>query len=204
MKKFLFIFINLYLLMILNCFGQSNYQRPSVTLTDRQIVTERPIDKYFPIPYFPETMQTILGINISEISPDWINACQYKAELFTSSQQLFYNQLTLTRMQNDGMWFTDFEFDFDRDGYMESMCYGAFRTKDKRIGNYLLIIKKTNQKNVILLKKIFWEEPGRFACFYKQNNDNTVYFGSGLINSELQWKITWENNKPVVINLYDD
>jgi hypothetical protein len=52
-----------------------------------------PIEKIFPVPYFPRKQNYLASIPISAISMEWVSACIYSIDLMTERQKAFFLSL---------------------------------------------------------------------------------------------------------------
>ncbi len=157
------------------------------------------VEKIFPIPYFPAKEANILGMPVSVFSKEWVSACIYSEQIMNSAQAAFIK--SLPSMQDEGNWGTSFEGDFDGDGNIEGVYYGAYQDTGGMIGNFLLVTRGSGENRVPLLLREFVDSGGRFACFYLVKKDHSLLFGSGLVGSELNWKLTWKSDGPQLINM---
>jgi hypothetical protein len=158
-----------------------------------------PIERIFPLPYFPEKKTVLLGMPLSTFSRNWVAACIYSENIMNSKQLKLFK--SLSPMEDKGIWGTYFERDFDGDGNNETVNYGAYQNANDEIGNFLLITRRVKDKVKILLMREFKDEAGHFACFYLIYKNNSIMFGSRLIDSELSYLLEWQNNEPILIDM---
>ena len=67
--------------------------------------------------------------------------------------------------------------------------------------------KKNRGTKVILqnckLVKLLENEEQKICCFYRISGKDEAFFGTGIIDSELGWKLCWSNGKIELIEMYD-
>ena len=155
----------------------------------------------FPIPYIPSNEKEILGLSLNELDTHWESACVYSEKVMNKQQISVFR--SLPKLQDNGEWCLNIQDDIDNDGFMEHINCGAFVTKEKTEGNFLLITKFTNKKNKLIFLKQFSGEP-KICCFYRISGKDEAFFGTGIIDSELGWKLCWSNGKIELIEMYDE
>ena len=192
----LIIFNICFLILLLSC------HKNKVKSVENIAVPEYTYQKdVFPVPYIPINEKKILGIELNELDTQWESACVYSEKLMNEQQISLIR--SLPRLQDDGEWCFSIQDDIDNDGFIESINCGAFVTKEKKAANFLLIIKFADEKNKVIFLKEFHGEP-KMCCFYRISDNDEAFFGSGIIDSELGWKLCWSNGKIELIEMYTE
>lgn len=148
-------------------------------------------DRLFPSPYFPAQDLEIAGRPVAEIGQGWREAGIYTETRLDARQKAWV--ATLEPAGGEGLVGPGFQGDFDGDGKMESVVYGAYR-KDSGEGNFVLVTRDAAEEPEVLLLKEFPGTPA-FTVFTLKS-DGSLWFGGGIDAGEVTMRIAWTGTTP--------
>jgi hypothetical protein len=94
-----------------------------------------------------------------------------------------------------------FSRDFDGDGRVETVSYGAFENQAGDEGNFVLVTRDTEPPQVLLKKEL--PGPPRFSVFTLKP-DGSLWFGGGIDAGEVTMTLSWDGGNPVFRRLTGD
>lgn len=181
----------LLMLALVSC-NPRKTQEPKVPDRPPVVIAPTTHEKLFPVPYFPTREPAIDGKPVGDLA-GWTAACVYTASILTDAQKAWVAQLQPAG--GEGKVAPGFTADFDGDGHIETVLYGAYAKADGEEGNFVLLTRKAAEESEVLLLQ---ELPGKpqFTVFTLKP-DGSLWFGGGIDAGEVTMKLSWVHGKPV-------